>query len=117
MRVQNCFSERYGTVNKTNASHSAGAEKCVCMCVGYKLCDFLQYFVNSLLRDPNIFTVVFYHILSIYVFLLARVKDIKFNTDTKYLKLYFFHDEIKSRLNLGHACYYSVQNLLSSRLI
>jgi hypothetical protein len=26
-------------------------------------------------------------------------------------------DEIKSRLNLGNACYYSVQNLLSSRLI
>jgi hypothetical protein len=23
------------------------------------------------------------------------------------------HDEIKSRLNLGNACYYSVQNLLS----
>jgi hypothetical protein len=27
------------------------------------------------------------------------------------------HDEIKSRLNLGNACDYSVQNLLSSRLI
>jgi hypothetical protein len=27
------------------------------------------------------------------------------------------HDEIKSRLNLGNACYYSVQNLLPSRLI
>jgi hypothetical protein len=27
------------------------------------------------------------------------------------------HDEIKSRLNSGNACYYSVQNLLSSRLI
>jgi hypothetical protein len=27
------------------------------------------------------------------------------------------HDEIKSRLNWGNACYYSVQNLLSSRLI
>jgi hypothetical protein len=27
------------------------------------------------------------------------------------------HDEIKSRLNSGYACYYSVQNLLSSRLI
>jgi hypothetical protein len=27
------------------------------------------------------------------------------------------HDEIKSRLNLGNACYYSVQNILSSRLI
>jgi hypothetical protein len=28
-----------------------------------------------------------------------------------------FHDEIKSRLNSGNACYHSVQNLLSSRLI
>jgi hypothetical protein len=27
------------------------------------------------------------------------------------------HDEIKSRLNSGNACYYSVQNLMSSRLI
>jgi hypothetical protein len=27
------------------------------------------------------------------------------------------HDEIKSRLNMGNACYYSVQNLLSSYLI
>jgi hypothetical protein len=27
------------------------------------------------------------------------------------------HDEIKSRLNSGNFCYYSVQNLLSSRLI
>jgi hypothetical protein len=27
------------------------------------------------------------------------------------------HDEIKSRLNSGNACYYSIQNLLSSRLI
>jgi hypothetical protein len=27
------------------------------------------------------------------------------------------HDEIKIRLNSGNACYYSVQNLLSSRLI
>jgi hypothetical protein len=27
------------------------------------------------------------------------------------------HDEIKIRLNLGNACYHSVQTLLSSRLI
>jgi hypothetical protein len=27
------------------------------------------------------------------------------------------HDEIKGRLNSGNTCYYSVQNLLSSRLI
>jgi hypothetical protein len=27
------------------------------------------------------------------------------------------HDEIKSRLNSGNACYYSDQNLLSSRFI
>jgi hypothetical protein len=27
------------------------------------------------------------------------------------------HDEIKRRLNSENACYYSVQNLLSSRLI
>jgi hypothetical protein len=27
------------------------------------------------------------------------------------------HDEVKSRLNLENACYHSVQNLLSSRLV
>jgi hypothetical protein len=27
------------------------------------------------------------------------------------------NDEIKSRLNSGNACYYSVQNVLSSRII
>jgi len=27
------------------------------------------------------------------------------------------HEEIKSRLKLGNACYYSVQNLLSSNLL
>jgi hypothetical protein len=27
------------------------------------------------------------------------------------------HDEVKSRLNSGNVCYYSVQNLLSSHLI
>jgi hypothetical protein len=32
-------------------------------------------------------------------------------------KPHVLHDEIKSRLNSGNACYYSVQNLLSSRLI
>jgi hypothetical protein len=29
----------------------------------------------------------------------------------------YIHEEIKSRLNLGYACYYSVQNLLSPHLI
>jgi hypothetical protein len=27
------------------------------------------------------------------------------------------HEEIKSRLNLGHACYHSFRNLLSFRLL
>jgi hypothetical protein len=29
----------------------------------------------------------------------------------------FMHEEIKSRLNSGNACYHSVQSLLSSRLL
>jgi hypothetical protein len=29
----------------------------------------------------------------------------------------FIQEEIKRRLNSGHACYHSVQNLLSSRLL
>jgi len=29
----------------------------------------------------------------------------------------FIQEEIKSRLNLGNACYHSVQNLLSSNLL
>jgi len=35
--------------------------------------------------------------------------DIKYQKD--------IHDEIKSRLNSGNTCYYSVQNLFSSHLI
>jgi hypothetical protein len=29
----------------------------------------------------------------------------------------FVQDEIRSRLNLGNACYHSVQNILSTRLL
>jgi hypothetical protein len=29
----------------------------------------------------------------------------------------YIHKEIKSRLNLGNACYHSVQNILSSHLV
>jgi hypothetical protein len=36
---------------------------------------------------------------------------------TTLTNLYDIHDEIKSRLNSGNACYYSVQHLLSRRLI
>jgi hypothetical protein len=45
------------------------------------------------------------------------------NTNTKHYHIFIFsgqvkfRDEIKNRLNLENACYYSVQNLLSSRLI
>jgi hypothetical protein len=38
-------------------------------------------------------------------------------TDLVTLIIQFVHDEIKSRLNSGNACYHSVQNLLSSSLI
>jgi len=27
---------------------------------------------------------------------------------------YYIHEEIKSRLNLGHTCYHSVQNLVAA---
>ena len=33
------------------------------------------------------------------------------------ITFYSIQEEIKSRLKLGNACYYSVQNLLSSRLL
>jgi hypothetical protein len=41
---------------------------------------------------------------------------------SKYLEMILtnqndIHDEIKSKLNSGNACYYSFQNLLSSHLI
>jgi hypothetical protein len=35
----------------------------------------------------------------------------------KYLGANCIHEEIKSRLNLGNACYHSVQSLLSSHLL
>jgi len=47
---------------------------------------------------------------------IERVGDFKY-LGTKLTNLNFIQEEIKSRLNLGNACYYSVQNLLSSRLL
>jgi len=47
---------------------------------------------------------------------IERVEDFKYlgTTLTHYNSI---QEEIKSRLKLGNACYYSVQNLLSSRLL
>jgi hypothetical protein len=56
--------------------------------------------------------------------LLIRIANESFEKVTKFKYLGMtltsqndIHDEIKSRLNSGNACYYSVQNLLSSCLI
>jgi len=44
------------------------------------------------------------------------VEDVKYvGTNSTYQNS--FQEEIKSRLNSGNACYYSVQNLLSFRLL
>jgi hypothetical protein len=44
--------------------------------------------------------------LSQFKYLLATVRD-----------QHFIQEEIKRRLNSGNACYHSVQNLVSSRLL
>jgi hypothetical protein len=51
-----------------------------------------------------------------------KVYDHVLSSETKYLGTTLtnqndVHDEMKIRLNSGNACYYSVQNLLSSQLI
>jgi hypothetical protein len=48
--------------------------------------------------------------------LFERVEEFKYVGATL-TNLYSIHEEIKSRLKLGNACYHSVQNLLSSRLL
>ena len=45
-----------------------------------------------------------------------RVEEFKYLRTTLTNKNYI-QEEIKSRLKLGNACYYSVQNLLSSSLL
>ena len=47
---------------------------------------------------------------------IERVEDFKYLGTTLTDKNYI-QEEIKNRLKLGNACYYSVQNLLSSRLL
>ena len=47
---------------------------------------------------------------------IERVEDFKY-LGTMLTNQNSFQEEIKSRLNLGNACYYSVQNLLSSSLL
>jgi len=47
---------------------------------------------------------------------IERVEEFKY-LGTKLTNQNSIKEEIKSRLKLGNACYYSVQNLLSSRLL
>ena len=47
---------------------------------------------------------------------IERVEEFKY-LGTKLTNQNSIQEEIKSRLKLGNACYYSVQNLLSSRLL
>ena len=47
---------------------------------------------------------------------IERVEEFKY-LGTNLTNQNFIQEEIKSRLKLGNACYYSVQSLLSSRLL
>jgi len=47
---------------------------------------------------------------------IERVEEFKY-LGTRVTNQNSIQEEIKSRLKLGNACYYSVQNLLSSRLL
>ena len=47
---------------------------------------------------------------------IERVEELKY-LGTTLTNQNFIQEEIKCKLKLGNACYYSVQNLLSSRLI
>ena len=47
---------------------------------------------------------------------IERVEEFKY-LGTTLKNQNYIQEEIKSRLNLGNACYYSVQNLLSSSLL
>ena len=47
---------------------------------------------------------------------IERVEEFKY-LGTTLTDQFSIQEEIKSRMKLGNACYYSVQNLLSSRLL
>jgi len=65
----------------------------------------------------RLFLPVFLYLLSsLFLFLLHKnVEQFRY-LETILTNKYVIYEEIKSRLKSGNACYYSVQNLLSSSL-
>jgi predicted transcriptional regulator len=73
--------------------------------------DKTKYMVMS--RDQNAGRI---HSLRIDISTFERVEELKY-LGTTLTNRNSFEEEIKSRLISGNACYHSVQNLLSSRLL
>jgi len=84
---------------------------CVCVCVCIYYADKTRYMIMS--RDQSTGQS---HSMKIDNSSIERVEEFKY-LGTTLRNQNSIQEEIKSRLKLGNACYYSVQNLLSSSLL
>ena len=73
--------------------------------------SFSDYVVLTVSRDQNAGRI---HSMKVDNSSIERVEEFKY-LGTTLTNQNFIQEEIKSRLKSGNACYYSVQNLLSSR--
>ena len=101
-------SSNFASPIKKNAETLVGATKEIGLEVN---ADKTEYMIMS--RDQNAGRS---YSMKIYNNTIERVEEFKY-LGTMLTNKNYIQEEIKSRLKLGNACYYSVQNLLSSSLL
>ena len=93
---------------------------CVCVCVSVCLCLYIYIYIYIYIsnvfmsRDQNAGQFTVWGLIRNSTF--QRVEELKY-LGTTLTNQNSIAEEIKSRLRSGSACYHSVQNLVSSRLL